>query len=175
MKTNINWQPELENEIVKLVPLQKSDFELLYAVASDPLIWEQHPNKDRWKKDVFENFFRGAIESGGAYKIIDKHSGRVIGSTRFYGYNSEEREVSIGYTFFAREYWGGKSNPLVKKLMMEYAFKHVDSVLFHIGAVNIRSQKAIERLGAVKIAEEQIAYYGEESKLNFIYRIKKLI
>lgn len=170
---SFDLQPTLENDFVKLEPLQESDFEALYAVASDPLIWEQHPNRDRWKKDVFLNFFEGAINSRGAFKIIDKVSNSVIGSTRFYRASEDNPELAIGYTFFARKYWGGKYNPAVKKMMMDYAFQFTDHVLFHIGAVNIRSQKAIERLGAKKIAEQEIAYYGEATKLNFIYRIDR--
>lgn len=84
---NINIQPLLENEKVILYPLQEKDFEALYAVASDPEIWKQHPNKDRWKKEVFETFFDGAMQSKGAFKIVDKATGNIIGSTRFYNYN----------------------------------------------------------------------------------------
>ncbi|MCE3225765.1 MAG: family N-acetyltransferase [Bacteroidetes bacterium] len=164
-------QQPLENDIVKLVPLKESDFELLYKVASDPLVWEQHPNKDRYKREVFLNFFEGAIKSKGAYLILDKQTNEVIGSSRYYDYKADEKVVAIGYTFFARSHWGGKYNPSAKKLMMDLAFKYVDSVLFYIGAMNVRSQKAIERLGAIKIGEEEIAYYGEASRLNFIYRI----
>ncbi|MBA3664782.1 MAG: GNAT family N-acetyltransferase [Bacteroidetes bacterium] len=170
---HFDLQPLLENEFVKLLPLQQEDFEELYTVAADPLIWEQHPNKDRWKREIFENFFKGAMESKGAFKIIDKLTGKIIGSTRFYTTGKDNSEIAIGYTFFARNYWGGKYNPAVKKMMMDHAFKYVNHILFHIGAVNVRSQKAIERLGAVKIAAEEMAYYGEASKLNFVYRIDR--
>ena len=166
-------QPTLQNEFVKLVPLKEGDFEVLYKVASDPLIWEQHPNKNRWKREVFQNFFNGAIESKGAFLIYDSKTNEVIGSTRFYDFNKEKKCVTIGYTFYARKCWGGKYNPSAKHLMMEHAFKTVDSVIFHIGADNIRSQKAIERLGAKKIGEEEMAYYGEDTKLNFVYQIVK--
>lgn len=171
---NFNLQPVLENDFLRLTPLEDKDFDELYAVAADPLIWEQHPNKDRWKREVFENFFKGAIESKGAFKIIDKKNNAVIGSSRFYKTGKDNSEIAIGYTFFARSYWGGKYNPSVKKLMLDHVLQFVDYVLFHIGALNIRSQKAIERLGAVKIAEEEIAYYGEASKLNFVYRLDKI-
>jgi RimJ/RimL family protein N-acetyltransferase len=164
---------QLKNETVKLVSLKEEDFEALYKVASDPLIWEQHPNKNRYKREVFQNFFEGAVKSKGAYLIYDNATGELIGCTRFYDHKAEETVVAIGYTFFARSHWGGKYNPAVKRLMIEYAFSHVDSVLFHVGAQNIRSQKAIERLGATKIAEQEIAYYGEDCKLNFIYEINK--
>lgn len=169
----LNPQPTLQNEFVKLVPLKEEDFEILYKVASDPLIWEQHPNKNRWKREVFQNFFKGAIESKGAFIIYDVKTNEAIGSTRFYDLNTEKNCVTIGYTFYERKYWGGKYNPSAKHLMMEHAFKNVGSVIFHIGADNIRSQKAIERLGAIKIAEEEMAYYGEDTKLNFVYEIRK--
>lgn len=168
-----NLQVPLHNTVVKLIPLKESDFDLLYNIAKDPLIWEQHPNKNRWQREVFQNFFEGALKSKGAFVIYDAQTNEAIGSTRFYDYKPEESEVSIGYTFYARSHWGGKFNPAAKKLMLGHAFQFVNNVTFHIGAQNIRSQKAIEKLGAVKIREEEIAYYGEESKLNFIYQIKK--
>lgn len=166
-------QPTLQNETVLLQPLEESDFEVLCKVASDPLVWEQHPNRDRYKREVFETFFKGAMESGGAFLILNKETNEVMGSTRFYDYNEQKNEILIGYTFLARKFWGGKYNPEIKKLMLDYAFNFVDNVVFHIGAKNIRSQTAIERLGAKKIGEEQIAYYGEPNKLNVIYCVKK--
>ena len=170
---NFNLQPILENEFVKIEPLKENDFEVLYAVASDPLIWEQHPNKDRYKRDVFEIFFKGAIESGGAFLVFDKQTGKAIGSSRYYDYNIENKSILIGYTFFARSHWGSKYNPALKNLMIQYAFQFIDAVIFHIGANNVRSQKAIERSGAVKTGELEVEYYGEASKLNFVYEIKK--
>ncbi len=168
-----NLQPILENEFVKMRPLAQSDFEDLYVVASDPLIWEQHPNPDRYKRKVFETFFKGAIESGGAFLVTDAQTEKVIGSSRFYDFNPGNKSILIGYTFFARSHWGSKYNPASKQLMIQHAFQSVDSVIFHIGANNIRSQKAIERIGANKIGELEIEYYGEPSKLNFVYEIRK--
>ncbi|MFN4152613.1 MAG: GNAT family N-acetyltransferase [Candidatus Sericytochromatia bacterium] len=164
-------QPILENEWVKIIPLKNSDFEILYNIASDPLIWEQHPNKDRYKKEVFENFFKGAIESKGAFLILDNKNNMHIGSSRYYDLDLDKSEVAIGYTFIARSHWGIGHNKAIKELMLEHAFKFVDNVIFHIGANNIRSQKAIEKIGANKIKEEEIAYYGEASKLNYVYKI----
>lgn len=169
-----NLQPTLENKLIKIVPLELDDFETLYAIASDPLIWEQHPNKDRYKQEVFENFFKGAMESKGAFLVYDKVNNVPIGSSRFYVVEGNENVIAIGYTFISRDHWGGNYNPALKKLMMDYAFQFVDSVIFHIGAMNVRSQKAIERLGAIKIDEKDVAYYGEPSKRNFIYEIKKM-
>lgn len=166
-------QPILQTETIQLLPLTVNDFEELFQVASDPLIWEQHPNKDRYKRDVFLNFFEGAIQSKGAFKIIDKISNEVIGSTRFYDLDLDNKSVLIGYTFYSRKYWGSTYNPQVKKTMLDYAFNFVEKVYFHIGANNFRSQKAIERLGAKKIREINVAYHVEPQKLNFEYSILK--
>jgi len=170
---NFNIQPTLENEKAILYPLQEKDFEILYTTASDPKIWEQHPNKDRWKKEIFKTFFDGAIQSKGAFKIVDRATDRVIGSTRIYDYNEQENSIFIGYTFYAVAYWGKGLNRLVKATMLDYIFQFVSKVYFHIGADNIRSQIAIGRLGAEKIAEQEVTYFGEAPKLNFMYEISK--
>ncbi len=166
-------QSRLKTENVELVPLQTDDFEQLFAVASDPLVWEQHPNKDRYKREVFENFFQGAMESGGAFKIIEQNTGEVAGSTRFYDYNAEDNSIFIGYTFYGTKFWGSKLNPQVKKLMLDYIFQYVDKVNFHVGKDNIRSQKAMEKLGARKVDEVNVAYFGEPEKLNVVFEIRK--
>ena len=171
MKFNI--QPTLENDAVILYPLQENDFDVLYAVASDPKIWEQHPNKDRWKKDVFYTFFDGAMKSKGAFKIVDKTTGNVIGGTRFYDYNENENSIFIGYTFYATSCWGKGINHLVKITMLDYIFQFVSKVYFHVGANNVRSQIAIVRLGAEKIGELQVTHLGEALRLNFVYQISK--
>ena len=169
----MNIQATLENENVKLVPLNPNDLEELFSVASDPKIWEQHPNKDRYQREVFEKFFQGAIESKGAFKIMDKSSNEVAGSTRFYDYNPKENSIFIGYTFYATKFWGSKLNPQVKKLMLDYIFQFVDKVNFHVGKDNIRSQKAMEKLGAKKVDEVNVAYFGEPAKLNVVFEIDK--
>lgn len=166
-------QPFLENEYVKVRPLKADDFETLYKVASDPLIWEQHPNPNRYQRSVFQNFFKGALESGGALIVSDAQSAEPIGSSRFYKLNAKPNSIAIGYTFISRSHWGGVYNTSLKTLMIDHAFKFVDDVYFHIGAENVRSQKAIERVGAMKEGEEDIAYYGEKPQLNFIYKISK--
>lgn len=170
---NFELQPSLANEFVRIEPLKETDFETLYHVASDPLIWEQHPNKDRYKREVFQVFFEGAIESNGAFLVYDAKTNEPIGSSRFYDLDIEKNLILIGYTFFARDHWGSIYNPALKKLMIDHAFRFVDSVIFHIGASNIRSQRAIERLGAKKIDELEVKYYGEDNKLNFVYEIRK--
>ena len=168
-----NLQPTLQNDFVILQPLAPADFERLYAVAADPLVWEQHPNKNRYQREVFQTFFEGAIQSQGAFLVLDAMTKDVIGSTRFYDFDEITSCISIGYTFYGRNYWGKPYNHSAKALMLDYAFQHVSSVLFFIGANNIRSQIAIGRVGAVKIREENIAYYGETPNINFVFEVTR--
>jgi RimJ/RimL family protein N-acetyltransferase len=145
-------QPTLEGELVTLKPLRAEDFQDLYAVASDPLIWAQHPASDRYKPDVFAAFFQEALGSGGALIAIDKADGRVVGSSRYYGYDPEQSEIEIGWTFLARSHWGGTYNGEMKRLMLRHAFTFVDHVVFLIGPENWRSRRAIEKIGGVLVA-----------------------
>lgn len=169
----LHIQSILQNDRALLYPLKEKDFEELYAVASDPHIWAQHPNKDRWQQAVFRNFFDGALQSKGAFKVVDKKTGKVAGSTRIYDFNASDNSVLIGYTFYGTAHWGTGLNLSVKALLLDELFKTVSRVDFHIGAENIRSQMAIGRLGARKTGEAEVAYYGEAPKRNFIYSIGK--
>ena len=164
-------QPSIENPWIRLEPLGATDFEALYAVASDPRIWEQHPNKNRHQRDVFAVYVEGAIESGGALRVIDNSSGALIGSSRYYDLDEAGRSVAIGYTFIARSHWGGPANRALKTLMLEHAFRFVDRVIFHVGAFNLRSRRAMEKLGGVLIGEVAMSYHGEQSSPNVIYKI----
>jgi RimJ/RimL family protein N-acetyltransferase len=149
----INIPAQLEDDLIRLNPLNQNDFDALFEVASDPLIWEQHPTRDRYKKEVFQIYFDSAIASASAFLIIDKSSNEIAGCSRYYDHNPKESRIAIGYTFLARKFWGGNYNGAVKKLMLDYAFRFVDTVLFHIGPNNIRSQKAIEKIGGRKIRD----------------------
>lgn len=170
---SFNLQPILENDLLSVVPLKADDFEKLYEVANDELLWEQHPNKNRYQRPVFENFFKGAIESGGAFIVYEKPSGNVVGSSRFYELDEANKSVAVGYTFIGRAYWGKAHNKALKTLMFNHAFQFVNKVILHIGATNFRSQKAAEKLGAKKVSEIEVAYYGEPLKWNFAYEVDK--
>jgi RimJ/RimL family protein N-acetyltransferase len=144
-----------------------SDYDALYAVASDPLIWEQHPHNDRHEAGIFREFFREALASGGALVVSDALTGAVIGSSRFHAYEPDASEVEIGWTFLARSHWGGRYNAELKRLMLDHAFRFVRSVAFVIGPRNLRSQRAVEKIGAVR-AETRRDRNGRES---VVYRI----
>ena len=147
----IDLQPTLTGSLVILRPLRESDWDALFAVAADPLIWEQHPAHDRYRESVFREFFREAMESGGAFLVHDAVTGAVIGSSRYFGYDANAREIEIGWTFLARSHWGGRYNGEMKRLMLDHAFQVVESVLFLIGPDNVRSQTAVTRIGGVRI------------------------
>lgn len=148
---SFDLQPELLGELLRLRPLQPDDYDSLFAVASDRLIWEQHP-AHRYRPDVFGEFFHESIESGGALIAIDRADERVIGSSRFFDYSSERSEVEIGWTFLARTHWGGRYNGELKRLMLDHAFRYVDSVFFLVDPNNNRSQKAMEKIGGMRSA-----------------------
>ena len=157
-----NLQPALEGKLVSLRPLQPGDFSALFAVASDPLIWEQHPDNNRHREDVFREYFQGAIASGGAFLVLDRQNGGIIGCTRFANYKPEDSEIEIGWTFLARSHWGGAYNGEMKQLMLRHAFQYVKRVVFMIGQHNLRSQRAVEKIGGV-LAGTRLDVQGRES------------
>jgi RimJ/RimL family protein N-acetyltransferase len=163
-------QPVLRGELLELRPLAEGDSDALFAVGSDPLIWEQHPQSDRWREEVFREFFREAMSSGGAFLVTDVRDGRVIGSSRYHGYDPDASEVEIGWTFLARDYWGGKYNAEMKRLMIDHAFQFVERVVLLIGDRNFRSQRAAEKIGA---ARRGIRFEASTGRDRLVFEISK--
>jgi RimJ/RimL family protein N-acetyltransferase len=145
---DVDRQPHLVGDLVELRPLAPEDWDGLFAVAADPKIWEQHPQANRYQPDVFRTFFQDALDSGGALVAIDRLTQRIIGSSRFVWYDKPNRTIEIGWTFLARAHWGGRYNGEMKRLMIEHALRFADRIVFVIGPDNLRSRKAIERIGA---------------------------
>ena len=162
-------QPTLKGDLLELRPLRPDDFEALYAVASDPLVWEQHPMWDRWKRDVFERFFADALASGGALLATDAKDESVIGSSRYNGWDPARREIEIGWTFLARAKWGGAYNGEMKRLMLDHAFRFADAVVFVVGEKNFRSQKAVEKIGGVRSGTRT----EPDGRLSVIFRLSR--
>ncbi|MGA2592908.1 MAG: GNAT family N-acetyltransferase [Bryobacteraceae bacterium] len=148
---SFDLQPTLKGEFLELRPLRPEHFHDLYAVASDPLIWEQHPIKDRYKNEVFQQFFRESLQSGGALAAIDSKDGQIVGSSRFHGYDKDKSEIEIGWTFLARSHWGGIYNREMKQLMLQHAFRFVNRVIFLVDPQNLRSQRALDKIGALRV------------------------
>ena len=161
-------QPSLRGELLQIRPLSAEDFDTLFKVASDPLIWEQHPD-NRQELDVFRKFFDDTLESGGALAVIDLKDDRIIGSSRYHRYDLERSEIEIGWTFLARSHWGGMYNGELKRLMLVHAFKFVENVIFMVNSNNLRSQKALEKIGALRVGTKT----DPNGRENFIYRIRR--
>jgi RimJ/RimL family protein N-acetyltransferase len=162
-------QPHLVGRLVELRPLRAEDYDALYAAASDPLIWELHPD-ERWREDVFRDFFAQHLASGGALLILDPATGEVIGTSRYHGYDAERSEVEIGWTFLVRSRWGGAANGELKQLMLDHAFRSVDRVIFLAAVGNLRSRRAIEKLGATFVETRWQEHLDRESA---VYELRR--
>lgn len=164
---SFDYQPVLKGDLVDIRPLRSDDYGQLYAIAADRLIWEQHPDKNRHEEEGFQVFFDEALASGGALIVSDAITQRVIGSSRFHGYDKEKSEVEIGWTFLARSHWGGIYNGEIKQLMLRHAFRFVNSVVFLVGLQNLRSQRALEKIGSVRVGSRPDA----DGRDSYVYQI----
>ena len=173
MPLNFELQPTLRGETVLLRPLRPDDYDALYEAAKDPLIWEQHPDRDRYKPEVFREYFQSGIDSGGAFAIIDLASGRIIGSSRYWNLKPQESEVEIGWTFLERKYWGGATNRKIKRLMLRHAFQFVERVVLIVGEHNYRSQRAVEKIGGRKERMEPRPSPSGAQRMNVVFVITR--
>lgn len=174
-------QPTLHGNLLTLRPLRFEDFDELFEVARDPLIWEQHPEPDRFRREVFLEFFHGAIASGGAFAIIDRDSGTIIGSSRYCDFQPDKKEIEIGFTFLQRRFWGGAYNRELKSIMLQHAFGQqnetgifsIDRVVFVIGETNGRSQKAMSKIGARVYQNKETRAPDGTMQRNVVYTIAR--
>ncbi|MES2676246.1 MAG: GNAT family N-acetyltransferase, partial [Pseudomonadota bacterium] len=165
-------QTSLHGNTISLLPLTESDFEPLYNAASDPLIWANHPSPNRYKYEDFCQWFESAIQSNSTLVVRELATGKVIGSSRYYEYDEGLSEVAIGYTFLICSHWGGATNSELKNLMLKHAFQKVETVWFHVDLRNIRSQKAMEKIGAVLSHTAEKSLLGRVEKYRF-YKIER--
>ena len=170
---DFDLQPTLISELLELRPLKPEDFDALFRAASDPLIWEQHPESDRYTPEVFQTYFDGALQSGGAFAIVERKTGRIIGSSRYWNFDPEQSEIEIGWTFLERKFWGGDYNRELKRLMLEHALRFVDRVLFVVGENNFRSQKALEKIGATLLRRIEKQDRHRVPQTNFVFKIDR--
>ncbi len=171
--TEPNFQPTLIGDSVVIRPLQKHDWTEMFEVASDPLIWELHPASDRYKEPVFRKFFDGALAARMGFAIVNKATGAIIGSSRYYGHDVVAREIEIGWTFLSRTYWGGKTNAEVKRLMLDHALTFVDTVVFWVGEHNRRSQRAMEKIGGVRRQGLYPRTFDGVESISVVFEIRK--
>lgn len=168
----VDLQPTLSGERLLLRPLVPEDFEALHAAASDPLIWALHPESTRWQREVFERFFHSGLACGGALVAVERSSGALVGSSRYYHWQPDVREITVGYTFLVRRLWGGVANGEMKALMLRHAFGFARAVWFDVGVDNLRSRRAMEKLGAT-IARSSPADPVKGTAAHVHYRIER--
>ena len=166
-------QPILVGERIELRPLRESDRAALFEVASDPLIWEQHPIPDRWKPEVFQGFFDEALARGGALAAIERATGRTMGGSQIRPTPHDPSAVEIGWTYLARKYWGGGFNQEMKRLMLSHALASVPRVLFRIGDANWRSRKAMENIGGELTDITEDGEYQGKPLRHVVYEITR--
>lgn len=169
--TVLDRQPHLANADVMLRPLAANDWPALYAAASDPLIWGGHPAHDRWQEPVFRRFFDEALASDGALVALDPATDVFIGASRYDHDRAETGEVEVGWTFLARSHWGGATNAAMKALMIGHALKSVDRVIFLIGETNLRSRRAMEKIGGALTSRHHDAIMNGTAVRHLIYAI----
>jgi RimJ/RimL family protein N-acetyltransferase len=168
----LDRQPVLEGERLLLRPLTPEDWDALFAVASDPLIWEKHPAQDRWQEPVFRAFFDDALANGGALAVVDKSTGEIIGSSRYQGLDETNGgSVEIGWTFLARCFWGSGYNAEMKRLMLSHALKSVARVEFRVGEDNVISRRAMANIGGVLTDLEDVTVLAGVAHRHVIYEI----
>lgn len=168
-----NFQPVLTGERVELRPIVADDWQGMFAAAADPLIWEVHPVRDRYKEPVFREYFESGLGSRMGLAIIDKQTSKIIGSSRYHDYDPKLSEVEIGWTFLARPYWGGMYNREIKRLMLDHAFQFVGTVIFLVGEKNFRSQRAMEKIGGVRRPQLRERAYHGQTVPHVVYEIRK--
>ena len=172
-EAKFDLQPTLIGTRVIVRPLAACDWQPMFAAASDPKIWADHPASDRYQQPVFREFFDVALASASAFAFVDMNTAEIIGSSRYHGLDPERSEIEIGWTFLTRKYWGGSYNLEVKRLMLEHAFRFVDAVIFWVGETNWRSQRAMEKIGGVRGEGLHSRPMSATDSMDYIYKISK--
>ena len=140
----------------KLVPAYK---ELIRPLAKDERIWEftRRFTIDDTYDQQFDAYFDNAIDPNGrgiqqTFVIHETASDQIIGMSRFYEYEKAEKRLAIGFTWYIPSVWGRVYNKECKLLMLQYAFEEIGvlRVEFTVVGQNIRSQKAVEKIGGIK-------------------------
>jgi RimJ/RimL family protein N-acetyltransferase len=145
-----DFQPTLIGPSVIVRPVSAADRPELFAAGSDPEIWKVHPRSNRYTEPAFRTYFDSGVTSKMSFVFVDRATQKLIGSSRYYGYDPKLSEIEIGWTFIVRSHWGGPTNREVKRLMLDHAFGFVDTVIFWVGENNWRSQGAMSKIGGIK-------------------------
>lgn len=147
----------LQGKVVRLEPLERRHAADLLAAAADPAIWLYLPSPQPKSLEEVEAFIADAQSSAATgeqipFAVIDRADGRAVGSTRYLEIRPADKALEIGWTWYARAAQRTAINTECKLLLLRHAFEDqgVLRVQFKTDGRNLRSQRAIERIGAVK-------------------------
>jgi N-acetyltransferase len=168
-----NFLPRLEGMLIAMRPMTESDFEPLYTVASDPLIWELHPTHERWQRSVFRANIDEANAEKGGLVAINKATNSIIGFSRYSQIAVGPNDIEIGWSFLARDYWGGVYNRDMKAIMVAHALNSFDRVIFRVGETNARSRRAMEKIGGVRIEWDEVLPIFGRNAVYIAYEIRR--
>lgn len=164
----------MEGERVKLAPLTLEHVQPLFDCSRDPAIWAAYPIRIE-RVEEMEQFVRKALDGRDRgeqypYAVYDKALDAYVGSTRFLRIAKEHRNLNIGSTWYSSEVWRTRVNTETKYLLLRHAFEQAEVIRVEIvtSTDNLRSQRAIERLGAVREGLLRKKYYGLDY---FVYAI----
>lgn len=170
---DFDYQPSLKGTLLRLDPLVEADRDALFAVASDREIWALHPAHDRWQEPVFRAFVDDALGDEGGLVVRELGSGRVVGFSRYSMRFNQPGEVEIGWSFLSRDLWGGRHNREMKRLMLAHAFRFVPQVVFRVGEDNLRSRRAMEKIGGRLTERTQEAMLAQGPVVHVLYAISR--
>ena len=168
-----DYQPTLSGDLLEMRPYTEADWDALFAAASDPLIWEVHPNTNRHEEAVFRASITDALGDQNGLVARLQSDGRVVGYSRYSSRFAESNEVEIGWTFLIRELWGGRYNREMKRLMLDHALKTFDAAVFRVGIDNIRSRGAMEKIGGVLTDRTFDVKVGDGIVVHVVYEITR--
>ena len=146
----------LEGKLVRLEPLAIEHEAALWSVAQDEEIWRwMRVNVQRREQlyDLIHDALRLQASDGDLpFTIVERQSGQPIGSTRYFDIMPQHRHLEIGHTWLGKQYWRSGINTEAKYLLLRHAFETLGCVRvqFRTDRLNVRSQTAIKRLGAVE-------------------------
>lgn len=160
---------ELVGQRVKIRPMEEYDVQELFDTGSSSDIWAYMPI-DVQSLDDMKHLVDGALQARERgtefpFVIVDQESGKIVGSTRFLDISIANRNLEIGWTWLSPTVWRTQINTECKYLLLKYCFETLGTIRVQLktDGRNVRSQRAIERLGAVKegvLRRHRIVYDG---------------
>ncbi|MCW1148209.1 GNAT family N-acetyltransferase [Flavobacterium lacisediminis] len=153
---NFNFKEDyiLENDVVRLQPLQATDYEELVKFSiNEPELWSFNANgpdnPENLKKYIDKALIQKEKQLEYPFVVFDKVKNQIAGSTRFYNINLEAKHLEIGFTWYGKEFQGTSLNKNCKFLLLEFAFEkmQLERVGFRANNLNVRSINAMKSIG----------------------------